>query len=114
MPLSTSQTIYPTSSYAAPDYKLNLFWLSEDHSGRLMLLGCPLELTPREYGVLMSIIRHYPGTAPVETICRDCEGLGACSVPVHINAINKKSARIGGRRLVIAQRGLGYILNRYM
>jgi DNA-binding response OmpR family regulator len=91
-----------------------MFWLSENRNGRLFLLGCPLELTPREYGVLMSVIRHYPGSASVKDICRDNEGLGPGSVPVHITAINKKAARIGGRKLIIAKRGLGYIINRYM
>lgn len=93
---------------------MSLFWLREDERGRLLLLGCPLNLTPRENGIMRSIIRHYPKAASIEDICRECPDLGAGSVPVHINSINKKSALIGGRRLVTACRKVGYILNKFM
>jgi len=114
MPLSTNQSANLKDSYASQDAGFSMFWLSQNQNGRLFLLGCPLELTPREYGILMSVIRRYPGAALIEDICKDNKGLGPCSVPVHITAINKKAARIGGRKLIIARRGSGYILNRFM
>ncbi len=100
--------------YTGDGARINVFWLSEDERGKLLLLGCPLDLTPRELGILRSVIRHYPNAVSVNSICGECLGLGAGSVPVHINSINKKSALIGGRRLVISQRKVGYILNKFM
>lgn len=94
--------------------RLNILWLSENESGIILLLGCPLDLTQREAGILRSIIRHYPKAASLEDICDENTPLGAGSVPVHVNSINKKAALIGGRRLIIAQRKIGYILNRFM
>lgn len=92
----------------------SIFWLTEGTDGRLYLLGYPLDLTPRERCILDVVIRRYPQTVAVDAICAECVDLSSGSVPVHINAINKKSALIGGRRLIIAQRKVGYILNSFM
>ncbi len=92
----------------------NLYWCSIEQTGRILLLGCPLNLTPREREILTSIISRHPAVVSVSEICGEIPGLAAGSVPVHINSINKKSALIGGRRLVVAQRKVGYMINKHM
>lgn len=94
--------------------KIEDLWLSVLEGGRLLLLGCPLELTPCERSILDALIESYPSPLSPGEICRRCPALSPGSLPVHINAINRKASRIGGRRLINARRGVGYLINKYM
>ncbi len=76
-------------------------------------LGYSLGLTPREYRILRALLEAEGSLLRCE-ICRlagtDGE-LKEKSVAVHICAINKKAAIIGGRRLVECSKRDGYFIN---
>ena len=77
----------------------------------VLLLGYPLSLSETEYGILRSICREHPSSLSIESLA-DEHGLSANGVAVHICTLNKKAARISGRRLVVFDGG--YRLNEFM
>ena len=79
---------------------------------KIFLLGYELKLSPTEERLLRAVA--YGGKSDIDTLClilRD--GVGRGNVAVHINGINKKAAKISGRKLII-HKDSRYILNPYM
>jgi len=89
-------------------------YLHLDAHGRFILLGYYLELTHREYEILKFIFDSYPSPRRRDEIAETIDGLSPNGVAVFVNLINRKSRAIGGRRLILCQRGAGYYLNEYM
>lgn len=82
-------------------------------AGNITLLGYPVDFSDRQADILYHIAEQYPQSVSVSSIAKAI-GVTENSVPVHINDINKKAAAITGRRLVVAKRGQGYTINKYM
>lgn len=82
--------------------------------GDVLLLGYPLSLTKNELCILHCITSRFPEYSAERDILSFGRSIALKSIPVHINAINRKAARISGRRLIVSKRNTGYILNEFM
>ncbi len=78
---------------------------------RVILLGYPLSLSQLELKILMSVCREHPFSISIEMLATEI-GITANSLAVHICSLNKKAARISGRRLIVFDGG--YRLNEFM
>ena len=78
---------------------------------RVLLLGYPLSLSETEYGILCSLCREHPSPLSIDSLATE-HSLSANGVAVHICTLNKKAARISGRRLIVFDGG--YRLNKFM
>ena len=70
----------------------------------VLLLGYPLSLSETEYGILLSICREHPSPLSIDSLVAE-HSLSTNGVAVHICNLNKKAARISGRRLIVFDGG---------
>ncbi len=92
--------------------------------GGVSYLGYPLRLSPSEYRILLCLVDALSngdrgvGTERLLTALDSEEAsetsIDATQVAVYIRRINQKAAGIGGRKLIVRDRHLGYRLNPYM
>ncbi|MCQ2429006.1 MAG: helix-turn-helix domain-containing protein [Clostridia bacterium] len=98
----------------------------------VVYLGWPLYLSPIEYRLLVTLLRAAsdadipdagwvsPAGLGAALACPDSpfigrrDGIPEGQVAVHVLRINRKAAAIGGRRLIVSRKGMGYRINPYM
>ena len=91
-----------------------IFHLRRNDNGRFILLGYSLNLTHREHQILSYIFENHQTPIPCDDITKAVGGMSLNNLTVFINMINKKAHAIGGRKLILCHRGVGYYLNEYM
>lgn len=86
------------------------------HSSRY--LNLPLHISPAEYRILLFLCSQGEKTVSVDSILGHCFAesyrMVDTNIRSHISSINQKARLIGGRRLILAVRGEGYRLNKFM
>ncbi|MBE6531367.1 MAG: hypothetical protein E7679_04685 [Ruminococcaceae bacterium] len=84
----------------------------DESTDTVRFLGYPIELTPKEYDILKTVIEQ--GHISTERLCELCGISGTKNnVAVHICKINEKAEDIGGRKLIL-YKDLGYYINEFM
>jgi hypothetical protein len=79
---------------------------------KIFLLGYELKLSPTEDKLLRTIAEG--GKSDVDSLTPILNsGITRGNIAVHVNGINKKAAKISGRRLVI-HKNSRYVINPYM
>ena len=86
----------------------------DGRSGEVRYLGYKIELTACEFEIFRLLYNSDVGLNKKEIaeLADKSLALGEKSIAVHICAINKKSERFGGRRLVESRRKSGYFINK--
>ena len=81
-------------------------------------LGYPLYLSSAERSLMRVLLETAvtPGSDGwvAASLLRSRLGLSEEQIAVHVLRINRKAAEIGGRKLIVSHKGLGYRLNPYM
>jgi two-component system, OmpR family, copper resistance phosphate regulon response regulator CusR len=79
---------------------------------RVSRAGHELELTVREFELLVYLLRHKNATVTRDMLARDVwkepDGLLTNVIEVCVNALRKKVERPGSRQLILTVRGVGY------
>ncbi len=79
-----------------------------EEDGTLLLLEVRLKLSDSEYRLLRLISSCAP-----QPVTASYAGMSPAVMAATVCNINKKAARISGRRLIVCCRGQGYRLNEY-
>lgn len=89
--------------------------LTVDDAGYVELLGTPMNLTHTQFRILRSLAESVPNPVSGGKLSEDCLRTGSRGqISVQIHHINALSEKIGGRKLILNQRGVGYYLNPWM
>lgn len=86
----------------------------DGRSGEVRYLGYKIELTACEFEIFRVLYNSDVSLNKKEiaALADESLALGEKSVAVHICSINRKSERLGGRKLVESQRKSGYFINK--
>ncbi len=86
--------------------------------GEAYFLGFPFRLTKAEYRILLFLCQrtNSPSSARLLLGCCFPEGyrMTETNIRSHISSINRKAIFLGGRKLILNERGKGYMLNKFM
>ena len=81
----------------------------------VVYLGYPLNLTKKEYLILLALVENYPKTLNSNDLIDLIDkSMSSHNVSYHISSINKKAKIIGNRKLIKNKSKIGYFLNEEM